>query len=98
MRRYRNILAVTLVALALCADRATAAVPAVRPHISQVTRQVVREVTRRFQRVVPAVKIVQHRHDGVARVPSDRVPTSVPAGLHDSQGTPFQFRLPPPTV
>jgi hypothetical protein len=98
MRRFRNILAVTLVALALCADRATAAVPAVRPHISQVTRQVVREVTRRFQRVVPAVKIVQHRQDGFTRVAPQDLPTHVPAGLHDSQGTPFQFRLPPPAV
>lgn len=91
-------MAVTLVALALCADRAAAAAPAARPHISQVTRQVVRQVTKRFQRVVPAVKIVQDRQEGVARVMSHDLPADAPAGLHDCQGTPFQFRLPPPTL
>lgn len=98
MRKLGNILAVTLVALALCADRATSAVPAARPHISQVTRQVVRQVTRRFQRVVPAVKIVQDRQEGFAGVATREVPADLPAGLHVNEGTPFQFRLPPPLV
>lgn len=98
MRRLGNILAVTLVALALCADRATAAAPAVRPHISQVTRQVVRQVTKRFQRVVPAVKIVQDRQEGLRRVTSPVFPPQTPAGLHDTATTPFQFRLPPPSL
>jgi hypothetical protein len=98
MRRLGNILAVTLVALALCADRVTAAAPAVRPQISQVTRQVVRQVTKRFQRVVPAVKIVQDRQEGIRRLTSQDVPADMPTGLHDAQTTPFQFRLPPPAL
>lgn len=98
MRRFRNILAVTLVALALCADRATAAIPAVRPHISEATRLVVREVTRRFQRVVPGVKIVQDRQEGTCREESGEASWEAPEGLHGSEGTPFRFRLPPPLV
>ena len=98
MRRFPNILAVTLVAMALCADRATTAVPAVRPQISQATRQVVRQLTRRFQNVIPAVKIVQDRQETLARVLSADVPTDVPTGLHSAESTPFHFRLPPPTA
>jgi hypothetical protein len=96
MRQFRNILAVTLVAMALCADRATAAAPAVRPQISQVTRQVVRQLTRRFQHVVPAVKMVQDRQETLARVPSHDLPLDLPACLHAVESTPFHFRLPPP--
>jgi hypothetical protein len=99
MRRLRNILAVTLVALALCADRATAAVPVSRPFISQIPGQVVRQISKRFQHVVPTVKIVQDRQEGITRLASRDVPVVVvPAGLHGSETTPFQFRLPPPTL
>lgn len=99
MRKLGNIFAVTLVAFALCADRATAAAPAVRPHISEVTRRVVRQLSRRFQNVVPTVKIVQHRQDGLTRLPVPNFPAILPAlPLHLAQSTPFQFRLPPPAV
>ncbi|HZZ44837.1 MAG TPA: hypothetical protein VFE58_18005 [Tepidisphaeraceae bacterium] len=98
MRRLTNIFVITLVALALCADRATAAAPIVRPHISQVTRQVVRQLTKRFQQVVPAVKIVENRQDVLASIPSSDLTPVVPLALHTSAGTPFQFRLPPPAL
>jgi hypothetical protein len=99
MRKFPNILAVTLVALALCADRATASVsPSARPQIGQVTRQVVRQLTKRFQHVVPTPKLVQDRREGLARVTAPRLPSDVPVGLHATESTPFRFRLPPPAV
>ena len=99
MRKSRNILVVMLVAFALCADRAAAsATPSARPHIGQMTRQVVGQITRRFQRVVPAPKFVENRREGLTRVASDDVPADRPTGLHACESTPFQFRLPPPTL
>lgn len=99
MRKVRNILAVALVAMALCADRAVASAPAVRPAIGLAPRQVVGQLTRRFRHVVPAVKIVQDRQEGVRSVPPMRpVPVETPVGLHASESTPFQFRLPPPAL
>jgi hypothetical protein len=98
MRKFPNILAVTIVALALCADRVAAAAPAARPQIGQVTRQVVRQLTRRFQHVLPTPKIVEHRREGATRSVVRQLPADVPNGLHSTESTPFQFRLPPPTV
>jgi hypothetical protein len=99
MRHVRNILAVVLVATALCADRAmAAAAPEMRPQIGCVTRQVVGEITRRFTRVVPGIKIVQNRQEQVRGVPARVVPVESVEGVHETETTPFQFRLPPPVA
>lgn len=98
MRHVRNILAVVLVATALCADRAVAAAPEMRPQIGCVTRQVVGEITRRFTRVVPGIKIVQNRQEQVRGVPARVVPVESVEGVHEAETTPFQFRLPPPAT
>jgi hypothetical protein len=85
----------TLVATALCADRAVASqLP--RPQPDAVpARSFVGRLTVRFQRAVPAVKLVESRREkeNPRQTPSLLAAQNLPGYPKLS---PFQFRLPPP--
>lgn len=96
MKAVRQVVAVTLVATALCADRVMASAPDLqsRPQ-TQSDRTLVGRLSVSFRRVVPAVRLVEVRRDQehtamVLPVLLDR-PIVLPSRL-----SPFQFRLPPP--
>jgi hypothetical protein len=98
MRRSRHVLAAVVVATALCADRASAAAPQVRPQVSQLARTVANKLTSSFRRVVPTVRFVENRREGVCDA-SESMRTEVRTPIvHATLGSPFQFRLPPPTL
>lgn len=94
-------------ATALCADRAVAAAPARRAESTPastgvaggVAGQFVRRLTVGLGRAVSQVRLVQSRREGrgeVASVPLMARTVSPPVVRWT--GSPFEFRLPPPTV
>jgi hypothetical protein len=93
--------AVTLLATALCADRrvASAAQASRVEAAGPVARGFAQRLTVSLRRVVPAVKLHQSRQEGFADVAwrgeFEGAQTTITRG---AQGTPFQFRLPPPLV
>ena len=87
-----------VVATALCADRVATAAPQARPQVSQLARAVANKLSASFRRVVPSIRFVEDRRLG-AFATSLNMRTEVRAPVvHATQGSPFQFRLPPPTL
>jgi hypothetical protein len=96
MKAVQRALAITLVATALCADRAVASAPVVRPE-PVANRTLVGRLKVTFRRCVALVRIWETRRD------QDRPATAAafvapacpfaPLSL-----SPFQFRLPPPAA
>src|SRR5437867_3204350 len=67
MRHARQVLAVALVATALCADRAATAAPALRPQaIERTAGGIVRRLTARLSGVVQRVRILETRREGIS--------------------------------
>jgi hypothetical protein len=96
MKNARQLIAVTLVATAICADRS---LPAARmePVNSHFAGRLIERLSVNFRRVVPAGELYKPQRFGLppmmemsAAGPSLKVDW-VPAPL-----SPFQFRLPPP--
>ena len=98
MKRTRHLIAVALVATALCADRAVAAAPTVRAHRA-VTESLASRLTTGFRRAVSPVRVYQPRQDtqSVAPLAASRINESAPIYLHEEL-SPFEFRLPPPAL
>lgn len=86
MRSSRNILAVAVVAVALCSDRTVAASTAAhRPSGETLTRQIVRKLQRQFQQIVPAVDPLRLR---------DERPVAPAARITADQSLAIQLSLP----
>ena len=101
MRKTRTLVAVTLLATALCADRrlASAAESGSRTEAGPVVRGFAQRLTVSLRRVVSAVNLHQGRQEGVAPqvVAAAGIEHAQP-GVRQGGGTPFQFRLPPPVA
>jgi hypothetical protein len=97
MRNARHVIAVTLVATAICADRMAIAAPMQVP-VAQIAGRLIHRLTTRFARVVPAARLYQPRREG-ARCPQreSAIASSRAVPLRVSLSA-FQFRLPPPTA
>jgi hypothetical protein len=97
MRNARHVLAVTLVATAICADRVAVAAPPQAPR-GQLAASLIQRLTTRFRRVVATARLYQPRREDpgctepAARIVPQRL---LPAPIALS---PFQFRLPPPLL
>ena len=65
-RRTGHLVAVTLVAAALCADRAVAATPALRPQATSTAGKLVTRLSVSFRRVVPTVRVYEMRREVAA--------------------------------
>ena len=100
MRKTRTIVAVTLLATALCADRAVASAAAqgARVEAEPVARGFAQRLTVSLRRVVPAVKLSPSRQEGVAPAVRGGEIAGDQAVVRWVVGMPFQFRLPPPVV
>jgi len=89
-------MAVTLVATALCADRALATPQAIRPEVSTpAARTFVRRLTVSLRRVLPGIRLVEARRENELSAPAV-APTVDSRAAVFVQLSPFQFRLPPP--
>lgn len=93
--RSRQVIAVTLVAAALCADRVVVAAPVLRvQHKTTATERLVTRLTSSFRRVIPAARVIQVRRDGLALLACSIAPE--PVQISPPPMSPFEFRLPPP--
>jgi predicted trehalose synthase len=96
MRKSQHVIAVTLVATALCADRVAFATPPVQAPVMQWAQRLASRLSGSFRRVVPAAKLFQQRREAMRIVPAPRIAAArrtIPVPLVIS---PFYFRLPPP--
>jgi hypothetical protein len=96
-QRTRQVMAVMIVSAALCADRAIAAAPALRPAVGDIATRFVDRLARNLGRTVTGVKLRQTRSITDRPAVFVSVPPIKPTGLH-AVASPFQFRLPPPLV
>ncbi|HSV14591.1 MAG TPA: hypothetical protein VLI90_10040 [Tepidisphaeraceae bacterium] len=96
MRRARYLLVATLLLTAVCADRAVAAAPALRPEMGQLAERLVNRLSASFSRTVSAVRMVAERQQAGAFAADRSLPISWVAPAHPQPVSPFQFRLPPP--
>jgi hypothetical protein len=97
MKQTRQVVAIALVAAALCADRAVASATPVRPQASSAAGRLVARLSTRFQRVVPAVRMYETRRDGVIPTDSPQRPAAATAGYR-LRLSPLLLTLPPPAV
>jgi len=102
MKHARQVLAVALVATALCADRAAVAAPALRPQaIERAAGGIVQRLTARLSRVVQGVTLVEMRREGRAQELSAQ---NFAREIHTTDLRPWlrlsapQLPLPPPVL
>jgi hypothetical protein len=93
----RQIILITLVATALCADRAVYALPAVNHTVANVAGRVASKLANTFRRTASNYRTVQFRTAGKSTVASNW-PAIAPAHSAHFAFSPFQFRLPPPMI
>jgi len=95
MKHARHVIAVTLMATAICADRVAPAAPAPTT-TSHFASRLIERLSMNLRRVLPAVTLYQPRRfePGIAvrRPPALADQGFIPA----LRLSPFQFRLPPP--
>ena len=90
-------MAIALVTVALCADRAVTAAPVLRPCVSGVAGKLVQRLSTRFRQVVPAARVYEARRERVD------VPSAPLASDHTTAGfctrlSPLITTLPPPAA
>ena len=96
MRRTKHVIAVMVVATALCADRAVAAAPQVRPQTSGgIARTFASKITSNLRHAVAQKQFEPARTMETIR-PARLLIREEASGVR-SNFSPFQFRLPPPT-
>lgn len=97
-----STIAITLVALALCADRTVAASPAAADHHradrATLAGQIVRKLQVSFRRIVPAVEPLRERCRSISVAPTAARPAPVVVATLPPRPpvSPFESRLPPP--
>jgi hypothetical protein len=96
MRRTKHVIAVMVVATALCADRSLSAAPAPRGEVSEgLARSFASKLTSNLRRAVaPTVSVEPARSNETVR--PFALPIREEASGIRSELSPFQFRLPPP--
>ena len=98
MRHARHIIAVTLMATAICADRTATAVPA-EPPAAHLAGRIIARLTMNLRRVLPAVNRYQPRCFGMRSIVARPVVTAdQDLNFQPVRLSPFQFRLPPPAI
>jgi len=106
-RATRQVLAVVVVATALCADHVAAAAPFVRapvaardpvPPVVQLAGRLVNRLSRSFSRTVPHRLPHEARRPDAAVAQAPAKPADQSLSVVPPPTSPFQFRLPPPTA
>jgi hypothetical protein len=102
-RRTRQVLAVVAVTTALCADQVVRAAPASasspsRTQVSELAGRIVQRLTVSFRRTVADAAPVRPQTRATERCTVDRPETAATVRVEHRPVSPFQFRLPPPTV
>ena len=104
MRRTRQVLAVMLVATALCADRGAAALSSASPRVhaeptkTSLTARIIRGLSRTLGQSADVVLARQDIRPGRAVLTGPAPLVAQSPGAPHLPVSPFQFRLPPPVV
>jgi hypothetical protein len=94
MRHAQKLIAVTLMATAICADRSLAAAP-VEPARTHLAGRLIERLSVNFRRVVPACVIYRPVRFGLP--PMEISAAAAPEIVWIAPRlSPFEFRLPPP--
>ncbi len=99
MRDSRRMMAVTLLAAALCCSAAREAVPRACPPVSRLARQLASRLSASFSKTLPSARIApDSRAESVLAIAPARHAAFAAADgqRHASDADPFRFRLPPP--
>ena len=97
MRRTKHVIAVMVVATALCADRAATAAPQARPEATpSLARKIASRITRSFRQTVASVSMFRARTGEKAQTFALLIRQAA-SGVR-FEFSPFQFRLPPPVL
>lgn len=96
--KTRHLVAITLVATALCADRAVSAAPALRPQVATAAGKLVTRLSVSLRRVVPAVHVYESRRDGLADLSQALACPSQSIACLGMQLSPLILHLPPPAL
>jgi len=95
-RRTKHVIAVMVVATALCADRSVSAAPVLRPQSQGFARTFASNLTTSLRRAVASTRVESVRTNESA--PKLALPIRETASGVRSEFSPFQFRLPPPAL
>jgi hypothetical protein len=97
MNARRNMIAITLVAASLCADRAVTAAPVLRPQMNGIASRLVSRLSAKFQRVVPTIRVYQNQTGHI--VSAEKIyPITDTTACFRMRLSPMLLRLPPPVV
>ena len=96
-RKTRQVLLALTVTTALCADQVAVAAPTLRPQVAELAGRIVNRLSHSFRRVVPADMPV-HARQRVAPQPARAAVVATSGDVAHRPVSPFQFRLPPPTL
>ena len=97
-RRTRQVLLALPVTTALCADQVAVAAPAARPQVAGLAGQIVNRLTRSFRQTVTIEMPVHARQRWTAASEPEALALDGSADVVHSELSPFQFRLPPPSL
>jgi hypothetical protein len=99
-RKHRQVLAILAVTTALCADQVSVAAPSLRPQVAEFAGRIVTRLTQSFGRTVADAARVAPRQQVMTARTNPRAPVApvVTTSLSHQPLSPFQFRLPPPTL
>jgi hypothetical protein len=95
MKNARQLIAVTLMATAICADRSLPAAPA-EPVTSHFAGRFIERLSVNFRRVVPACRLYTPQRFGLPPMEMSAPGPGVTVDWVSPRLSPFQFRLPPP--
>jgi hypothetical protein len=97
-RRTRQVLLALTVTTALCADQVAVAAPTMRPQVAELAGQIVTRLSRTFRQTVTVELPVHARTRAVAPSRDERPSPASSDAVPHRPVSPFQFRLPPPTL
>lgn len=97
MRNARHVIAWTLVATALCADRSLPAAP-LEPVSAQLAGRLIERLSVNFRRVLPAAQAFRPHRFGLPKAEVLLMAPVQLAGRIIACPSPFEFRLPPPVA
>lgn len=90
---------VAFVATALAADRVAVAVPASRPPIAEAARRFAGRLVVSFRRTIPAARLREYRSGEATPAPLIAFgPIETDDAIPAFAFSPFEFRLPPPSL
>jgi hypothetical protein len=91
------MIAITLVAASLCADRAVIAAPVLRPQMNGIASRLVSRLSAKFRRVVPTICVYQNQTGRV--VSAEKIyPITDTTACFATRLSPLFLRLPPPAL